>query len=143
MAKPHRTILVVDDNPDLLELLQEGLSDEFTVLLARDGAEGLIVATEARPDCAIIDIRMPGIDGLQVVRTLRGDPQTMEMPLIILTALPEEQGLLPGLLSGADRYLTKPALPSELILAIHDAIALSALDRTRRLRSLVEAEDES
>jgi CheY-like chemotaxis protein len=143
MAEPHRTILVVDDNPDLLELLREGLSDHFTILLARDGAEGLIIAAEAHPDCAIIDIRMPGIDGLQLVRTLRGDPQTREMPLIVLTAMPEEQGLLPGLLSGADRYVTKPVLPSELIPAIHDVIALSAQERNRRLRALVEEEGQS
>jgi CheY-like chemotaxis protein len=140
MAEPHRTILVVDDNPELLELLREGLSDHFTILLARSGAEGLNRVASAHPDCAIIDIRMPGIDGLQLVRTLRGDPETIDMPLIILTALPEEQGLLPGLLSGADRYLTKPVLPSELIPAIHDALALSAAERTRRLRSLVEEE---
>ncbi len=143
MAEPHRTILVVDDNPDLLELLREGLSDHFTILLARDGAEGLMRVAEARPDCAIIDIRMPGIDGLQLVRTLRGDPETRDMPLIILTAMPEEQGLLPGLLSGADRYLTKPALPSELIPAIHDVITLSAQERARRLRALAVEEGES
>jgi CheY-like chemotaxis protein len=143
MAEPHHTILVVDDNPDLLELLREGLSDHFTILLARGGAEGLTRVMEARPDCAIIDIRMPGVDGLQLVRTLRGDPETRDMPLIILTALPEEQGLLPGLLSGADRYLTKPALPSELIPAILDAITLSAQERTRRLRALALEEGES
>jgi CheY-like chemotaxis protein len=141
MAEPHRTILVVDDNPDLLELLREGLSDHFTILLARNGAEGLTAVAEAHPDCAIIDIRMPDIDGLQLVRTLRGDPTTRDMPLIILTAMPEEQGLLPGLLSGADRYLTKPVLPSELIPAIRDVIALSVAERGRRLRSLVEEED--
>jgi DNA-binding response OmpR family regulator len=55
--------------------------------------------------------------------------------------MPEEQGLLPGLLSGADRYLTKPVLPSELIPAIQNAIALSAAERARRLRSLVEGEE--
>jgi CheY-like chemotaxis protein len=141
MAEPHRTILVVDDNPDLLELLREGLSDHFTILLARNGAEGLTAVAEAHPDCAIIDIRMPDIDGLQLVRALRGDPTTRDMPLIILTALPEDQGLLPGLLSGADRYLTKPVLPSELIPAIRDVIALSVAERGRRLRSLAEGED--
>jgi CheY-like chemotaxis protein len=141
MAEPHRTILAVDDNPDLLELLREGLSDHFTILLARNGAEGLTAVAETHPDCAIIDIRMPEIDGLQLVRALRGDPTTRNMPLIILTALPEEHGLLPGLLSGADRYLTKPVLPSELIPAIRDVIALSVAERGRRLRSLVEGED--
>jgi CheY-like chemotaxis protein len=141
MAEPHRTILVVDDNPELLELLREGLSSHFTIVLASNGAEGLNAVATTRPDCAIIDVRMPGIDGWQLVRTLRGDPATRDMPLIILTAMPEEQGLLPGLLSGADRYLSKPVLPSELIPAIRDAIALSAAERTRRLRSLVEGEE--
>ena len=63
MAEPHRTILVVDDNPDLLELLREGLSGHFIILLARNGAEGLTAVAEARPDCAIIDIRMPTSTG--------------------------------------------------------------------------------
>jgi CheY-like chemotaxis protein len=141
MAEPHRTILVVDDNPELLELLREGLSGHFAIILARNGVEGLNAVATTRPDCAIIDVRMPEIDGWQVVRTLRGDPTTRDMPLIILTAMPEEQGLLAGLLSGADRYLTKPVLPSELIPAIRDAIALSAAERARRLRSLVEGEE--
>lgn len=132
------TILVVDDNPDLLELLEEGLAAHFTIILARDGVEGLTTIVEAHPDCAIIDLKMPGLNGLQVVRALRGDAATSDIPLIILTAIPEEQGLLPSLISGADRYLTKPVLPSELIPTIHQAIAISQAERAQRARLLVE-----
>ena len=88
------TILVVDDNPDLLELLEEGLAAHFTIVVARDGVEGLTSIVETHPDCAIIDVKMPGLNGLQVVRALRGDAATSDIPLIILTAIPEEQGLL-------------------------------------------------
>ena len=132
------TILVVDDNPDLLELLEEGLAAHFTIVVARDGVEGLTSIVETHPDCAIIDVKMPGLNGLQVVRALRGDAATSDIPLIILTAIPEEQGLLASLVSGADRYLTKPVLPSELIPAIHQAIAISHRERNERARSLVK-----
>jgi DNA-binding response OmpR family regulator len=137
------TILVVDDNPDLLELLSEGLSVYFTIELAHDGIEGLKSISLSRPDCAIIDIKMPGLDGLQLVRALRGDPETLDIPLIILTALPDEQGMIPSLLSGADRYMTKPVLPSELIAAIHEALAISQQERDQRMRSLADEGDDA
>lgn len=140
MGERRYTILVVDDNLDLLDLLSEGLSPHFTIILAHDGEEGLSMFIQERPDCAVIDIKMPGIDGLQLVRALRGDPETSDIPLILLTAMAEEQGMLPGMASGADRYLTKPVLPSELIPAIQEAIAISQLERERRLRLLAEQE---
>ena len=136
------TIVVVDDNPELLELLEEGLASQFTIIAAQDGVEGLTTIVEAHPDCAVIDVKMPGLDGLQVARALRGDTATSDIPLIILTALPEEQGLLPSLFSGADRYLTKPVLPSELILSIHEVIAISQAERVRQLRLLVKQSGE-
>jgi DNA-binding response OmpR family regulator len=141
MGETRYTILIVDDNPDLLELLQDGLSEHFTILLAHDGIEGLTYAMEARPDCAIIDVKMPGLDGFQLVRALRGDPETQEMPLIILTAMPEEQGQWRGFASGTDRYLTKPVLPSELIQAIQASLATGRTDRAARLRRLAEEGD--
>lgn len=144
MAMPthaHYTLLIVDDNLDLLELLTDGLSDHFTIVTARDGIEGLTKFVEVRPDCAIIDVRMPGLDGFQLVRVLRGDPETANIPLIILTALNQDQARFAGLASGVDQYLTKPVLPSELIPAVHQAIALGQAERQRRWREL--ASDES
>ena len=130
-------ILVVDDDPHLLESLAEGLTAHFAILLARDGVEGLTNIVEAHPDCAIIDLKMPGLNGLQVVSALRGDAATRDIPLIILTAIPEDQGLLPSLISGVDRYLTKPVLPEDLITAIQQSIAISQGERRRRLHALV------
>jgi len=138
MDERHYTILVVDDNPDLLELVREGLSIYFTVILARDGIEGLEMVSQTRPDCVIIDVKMPGLDGWQLVHALRGDPTTMDIPLIVLTAMPEDMGRAPSLFSGADRYLTKPTLPSELIQAIYEELAASRGDRERRLRALAD-----
>ncbi len=138
MGESRSLILIVDDNLDLLELLQEGLSGHFSLLIAQDGIEGLTKAVEMHPDCAIIDIKMPGLDGFQLVRALRGDPTTKDMPLIMLTAMPEEQGRWPGLASGTDRYLTKPVLPSELIQAIHDVLAVSQRERAERMTRLAE-----
>jgi CheY-like chemotaxis protein len=141
MDQTRHTVLVVDDNPDLLELLLEGLSSQFTVRLARDGAEGLESVGQTHPDCAIVDVKMPGLDGWQLVRALRGDPETQDIPLIVLSAMPEDQGLLPSLLTGADRFLTKPVLPSELVQAIHEVLAIDEQDRKQRMRSLAEEGD--
>lgn len=140
MQEVQRSLLIVDDNPDLLELLQEGLSTHFTLHVAHDGIEGLNQAISHHPDCAIIDVKMPGLDGFQLIRALRGDSITQDIPLIILTAMPEEHGLEPGLISGTDCYLTKPVLPSELIESIHQVLAISQQEREARQRHLAEEE---
>src|SRR5215469_2915800 len=98
------TVLIVDDSRELLALITESLTllGDFTVLTAEDGANGLERAVAARPDCAVIDIKMPGLDGFQLVRALRGDSTTAAMPLVILTALPQDIYRFAGMASGAD-----------------------------------------
>jgi CheY-like chemotaxis protein len=86
----------------------------------------------------VIDVMMPGIDGFQLAHALRGDPETAEIPLVILTALAQEENRLAGLLSGADRYLVKPVRIPDLIEAIQAAIATSRAERERTLRALAE-----
>jgi CheY-like chemotaxis protein len=143
MTKPGHesyTILIVDDNTDLLELLKEGLSDDFTIVTARDGIEGLTKVFEMPPDCAIIDVKMPGLDGFQLVRALRGDAATAHIPLIILTALNMDQARFIGLASGVDQFVTKPVLPSELIPIVTQALALGQAERLRRWRDLAQDE---
>ena len=140
-SEAHHTLLIVDDKIELLELLTDGLSDHFTIVTAQDGIEGLTKCVEARPDCAIIDVKMPGLDGFQLVRALRGDPTTVDIPLIILTALHEDKMRFAGLASGGDLFLTKPVMPSELIPAIHQAIALGQTERLRRWRALALDEE--
>lgn len=136
------TVLVVDDNADLLASVSFALRTlgGFRVEVATDGAEGLAMATEIRPDCVVIDVKMPEIDGIQLVRALRGDPATARIPLIILSALVQETDQALGMYAGADVYLTKPTKPQVLIEAIRHAIALSEEERVRRLRDLAGSE---
>jgi CheY-like chemotaxis protein len=130
----------VDDNVSLLDLLTNSLYyiGGFRVLNATDGGSGLELAVSKRPDCIVIDVMMPGIDGFQLAHALRGDPETAEIPLVMLTALAQEENRLAGLLSGADRYLVKPVRIPDLIKAIQEAIATSRVEREGALRKLAE-----
>jgi DNA-binding response OmpR family regulator len=136
-------VLIVDDSQALLGAFVLGLPlvGPFEVITANDGAEGLeqyFADSVHPPDCVVIDIKMPGLDGYQLVRVLRGDPNSMHTPLIILTALAQDQDRLAGLLSGVDRYLIKPVLPSELAAVIQEVCLISDEERMRNLRKLVE-----
>ena len=143
MGERH-TVLIVDDNRDLLTLITESLTllGDYAVVTADNGADGLTRALELRPDCIVIDVRMPGLDGYQMVRALRGDPETAAMPLVILTALTQDHHRFAGLLAGADRYLTKPIKPPELIAAIEETIRLSAAEREAQLRAVLDQADD-
>ncbi|HEV7129666.1 MAG TPA: response regulator [Ktedonobacterales bacterium] len=143
-AGKHYTVLIVDDNPELLTLITESLTllGDYTVLTAEDGALGLERAVELRPDCLVIDIKMPGLDGYQLVRAVRGDPATASIPLVMLTALPQEKYRLAGLLVGADQHLTKPTKPADLVAAIQAAIDLSVAERARRMDGLAREASE-
>jgi CheY-like chemotaxis protein len=134
------TVLIVDDNRELLDLITESLTllGDYTVLTADNGADGLARAVETRPDCMVIDIKMPGLDGYQLVRALRGDPATAALPLVILTALTQDHYRFAGLLAGADQYLTKPITPPDLVAAIQGAIRLSEAERARRMDALLD-----
>lgn len=138
------TILVVDDNPDLLFLVAESLREfsHFQVVTAPDGIAGLHRYYETRPACVIIDVKMPGLDGYQLVRALRGDPETSATPLIILSALIQRHEQLAGLLAGADRYLTKPVTPTDLVSIIESAIAESVDQRDARQRQILDSIDD-
>ncbi|MGZ3673545.1 MAG: response regulator [Ktedonobacterales bacterium] len=139
MGKPY-TVLIVDDNHDLLLLITESLTllGDYTVVTADNGADGLARAIELHPDCVVIDVRMPGLDGYQLVHALRGDPQTATLPLVILTALTQDHYRFASLLAGADQYLTKPIKPPELVAAIQESIRQSEAERTARLRALLD-----
>ena len=107
-----KRILVVDDDAKTVELVKLYLNrDGYKVLTAYDGIEALRLARESRPDLIVLDLMLPGLDGLQVCRTLRGES---DVPIIMLTARTAEQDRLIGLDLGADDYVTKPFSPKEL-----------------------------
>jgi CheY-like chemotaxis protein len=140
MTSPPSTyhVLLIDDDPTLTAPLQEALEllAGYAVTVAADGAAGLEALWARRPDCIVVDIRMPGVDGYQLIRAVRGDPETTDIPLVVLSALAQETQTLAGFLSGADAYLYKPIDLDELLAAIQQAIALTATDRQQRLTNL-------
>lgn len=107
-----KKILVVDDDVKTVELVKLYLNrDGYRVLTAYDGVEALRQAREGHPDLIVLDLMLPGIDGLEVCRTLRNES---DVPIIMLTARTTDQDKLTGLSLGADDYMTKPFSPREL-----------------------------
>ena len=114
-----RKILVVEDERDILELVTHYLEkDGFRVRSATDGPSGLAAAHRERPDVIVLDLMLPGMDGLEVCRKLRADSATTLTPIMMLTAKAEETDRIVGLELGADDYLTKPFSPKELVARV-------------------------
>jgi len=112
-------ILVVDDEEDILELLKFNLSREgYQVLCAVSGEQALRLVRSENPDLIMLDLMLPGIDGLEVTRRLKNDPDTKNLPIVMLTAKGEEADIVTGLELGADDYITKPFSPRILIARI-------------------------
>ncbi|MCD6297167.1 MAG: response regulator [Deltaproteobacteria bacterium] len=107
MAKEK--ILIVDDEPDILELLRFNLSREgYQVSSAASGEDALSMAQSEIPDLIVLDLMLPGIDGLEVTKFLKNNPGTKDIPIVMLTAKGEEADIVTGLELGADDYITKP-----------------------------------
>lgn len=117
MAKP--TILIIEDERSLLEILAYNLTNEgFEVLTASDGQEGLRRAKTSVPDLVVLDLMLPGLDGLQVCRQIRSDPKTQAIRILMLTAKSEEVDEIVGFNMGADDYVAKPFKIKPLISRI-------------------------
>ncbi|HUL00866.1 MAG TPA: response regulator [Nitrospirota bacterium] len=118
MSKKH--ILVVDDEPDLIELLSYNLKKEgFTVSFAVDGEEALLMLKKSDFNLILLDLMLPGIQGLDLCRILRQNKKTERIPIIMITAKGEETDKIRGLETGADDYITKPFSPKELIARVN------------------------
>jgi DNA-binding response OmpR family regulator len=113
------TVLVVDDEREVQDLVATALGGAgLDVICASDGPSGLEIALAHRPDVIILDLRMPGLDGLEICRRLRANDCTQATPLIMLTASSEETDRVVGLELGADDYVSKPFSPRELIARV-------------------------
>src|SRR5258706_8909040 len=113
MKRPR--ILIVEDEPDLQELVRHHLARErYDVATAGDGETALRDAQRRIPDLVVLDLMLPGIDGLEVCRRLKADPRTSAVPIVMLTAKGEETDAVIGLAQGADDYIRKPFGVKEL-----------------------------
>ncbi len=120
-----KKILVVDDEPKIIQLTQDYLENAgFSVLSAGDGERALAVIQIEKPDLVVLDLGLPGMDGLDVCRSIR---KTSNLPIIMLTARDEETDKLVGLELGADDYITKPFSPKELVARVRSVLRRSAL----------------
>ena len=116
---PEELILVVEDEEDIQDLIHYNLSESgYRVDCAGTGEEGLTAVGADRPDLIVLDLMLPGLDGLSVCRSLKGNPQTDHIPIIILTAKGEEEDIIAGFAAGADDYVTKPFKPRVLVARI-------------------------
>jgi two-component system alkaline phosphatase synthesis response regulator PhoP len=121
MAK--ETILVVEDEEDIRELLKYNLEKEgYQVFGAATGEEALQAVRRRRPDLILLDLMLPGIDGLEVCRRIKSEPQARHLPIVMLTAKGEETDIVTGLELGADDYVTKPFSPRVLVARLRAAL---------------------
>jgi signal transduction histidine kinase len=126
-------VLVVDDNADLRDYIATLLSPDYEVSVAVDGIEGLAAARSQRPDLIVSDVMMPGLNGVELVRELRTDPEHASIPVILVSARAGEEAAIEGLDAGSDDYLIKPFSSLELLARVRTHVQLA-----RRRREWIE-----
>jgi two-component system phosphate regulon response regulator PhoB len=115
--------VVIEDEPDILEVLTYNLEREgFKVHAAEDGEAGLALVRKRNPDVVLLDLMLPGRDGLEVCRALKADPVTRDIPVVIVTAKGEESDVVLGLGLGADDYVVKPFSPKVLLARVKSVL---------------------
>jgi two-component system sensor histidine kinase/response regulator len=125
-------VLIIEDEKPILESIKEYLQVEgYECLTAPSGTTGIIIAKKELPDIILCDIKMPGINGHQVLKELRADPRTSFIPLIFVSALVDQEDLRAGMVLGADDYITKPFQPEDLLGSIETRLEKYAILRKR------------
>ncbi|QCK14513.1 hybrid sensor histidine kinase/response regulator transcription factor [Mangrovivirga cuniculi] len=117
-----QTILIAEDNEEIQKFIVEYLKDEFEILSAINGARGLEIAIDQKPDLIISDIVMPEMNGYELCNTIKSNPELNHIPIILLTAKASDESFEKGYYSGADAYLTKPFDPNKLKMQIHNML---------------------
>ena len=125
-------ILLADDNADMRNYVHELLSPMYQVTAVPDGARALDAAREARPDLILSDVMMPNVDGFSLLKTLRGEPDLRDVPVILLSARAGEESRIEGLGAGADDYVVKPFHARELLARVGAMLELTAVRRERQ-----------
>lgn len=135
-----RTILVVDDEPSIVTLLKFNLEQAgYNVLTAEDGRTGLETAMKEKPDLMVLDLMLPGMDGMDVCKTLR--QEKVNLPILMLTAKDDEFDKILGLELGADDYLTKPFSPREVVARVKAILRRSQIGDAEKSEQTLEIGD--
>lgn len=129
----HHRLLLIEDNPDVMEYLAACLRDQYVLDFAYDGISGIEKALETVPDLIISDVMMPGKNGFEVCDALKNDERSSHIPLVLLTAKADIESRLAGLRRGADAYLAKPFHPEELALTLYNLLELRRQMQARYL----------
>ena len=135
-----QTILVVDDDPAMLDFLKQRLTPEgFAVSTALSSEDGMKRAVTLQPDLILLDLRMPGADGLAVCKTLRANPKTERIPILVVTGVLSPGQLEESMTSGADDFVSKPIDMDDLLIRIHAMLECRTIvDPVDRLTRYIE-----
>lgn len=121
-----KTVLIADDETSMRLLVHATIeSDEYTVVEASDGDQAWALIQKHRPSLVLLDVQMPGLSGLDVLREIKREPGLTHTHVILLTAKAQESDVEAGLIGGADYYLTKPFSPLDLLSRVEEALQLS------------------
>lgn len=132
------TVFIIEDEPAILETIEYNLKREgFRVESSGDGSQGLVRVQDSLPSLVIVDLMLPGLDGLEICRRLKASPATRHIPLMILSAKSEESDIVLGLGVGADEYVTKPFSPRELVARVKALLRRGPLHDVPGARQLV------
>jgi putative two-component system response regulator len=127
-------LLLVDDEPNNLQVLRHILQDDYRLLFARDGEKALALAAREHPDLVLLDVMMPGMTGYEVCRALKADPTTRHLPVIFITALTDVEDETQGFAAGAVDYITKPVSPPVVQARVRTHLSLVKVDELRQTR---------
>jgi CheY-like chemotaxis protein len=120
-----RTVLIADDESSIRLLVHATIeSDDYSVVEAADGAQAWALTQQLKPALVLLDVQMPGRSGLEVLRSIKADPELTATRVILLTSKAQERDIEVGLIAGADFYLTKPFSPLDLLTRVEEALEL-------------------
>ncbi len=130
MEELRPKVLIVDDEPEIRDLLKTVLDERYEVFLGNNGTDGLKLAREKKPDVIVLDVMMPVMDGFSTCQALRSQEETRRIPIIMLTALKDSSDKVKAFNAGADDYVAKPFYPDELMARIDSKLRRASESRT-------------